>query len=187
MKSHCVNDQVETEWGGKVSGDDSDGSRDCEDNKRKQQFSLRHHCLGLYCGNDPAVWSNHRAAANHTIHHAGLLCGAHWLTESSKRTVGQSFSLWLISPLLLHSSLVSGLKSHPHPLGALLKLGRRHMRSRAMPGRFWDSTASKPITGTTLLLAMPPPNGLADLRDKEKHYVLFILWKLYGDMSNRRN
>lgn len=42
------------------------------------------------------------------------------------------------------------------------------MRSRAMPGRFWDSTASKPITGMTLLLAIAPPNGMADLRDKKE-------------------
>lgn len=46
------------------------------------------------------------------------------------------------------------------------------MRSRAMPGSFWDSTASKLITGITLLLATAPPNGIADLRDKEIESLL---------------
>lgn len=55
----------------------------------------------------------------------------------------------------------------PHPLGALLKLGLRHMPSNVAPGSFWDSTASKPITGITLLLAMIPPNGIADLKEDE--------------------
>jgi len=32
-----------------------------------------------------------------------------------------------------------------------------------MLGKFWDSIATKPITGITLSLAIAPANGMADL------------------------
>lgn len=53
----------------------------------------------------------------------------------------------------------------PHPLGALLKSCCRDIRLRVIPLRFWRSSASKPIT---LLLAIAPPNGMADLRERER-------------------
>jgi len=50
-----------------------------------------------------------------------------------------------------------------HPFGARLKLGRWDMRFWLTLGRFCASIASRLITGITLLLAIGPPNGSADL------------------------
>lgn len=45
------------------------------------------------------------------------------------------------------------------------------MRSSAMPGSCWVSTASKLITGITRLLATAPPNGIGDLRNKSPYWL----------------